>query len=908
MGPVRRFLLRLVNAVSPGRAERQLAREVDSHLSGIAHDLEQRRGLSADEARLAARKAFGGVEQAKEQQRAERSFRWIDETRQDLAYSARTLARAPGFTFVSVLTLTLGIGASTAIFSVVHGVLLKSLPYHDADRLVRGVWTAPAGAAAPAVAPGAPRPIRSGELTQPEVIDARTRVKSLSAVALTGGPSIMTLSGRGEARRLQGQHISAGLFETLGVSPLLGRLFTAEESGTPSADVIVLSYPTWQRHFQGDAAVVGQTISLAPSLGPPTPPKPFLVIGVMPRGFAFPDTQVQYWLPMSWGPRTRGAMLARVADGVTTETAAAELASLLRATRPDAPAGTVYTLESMQRGLVAPVKPALLVLSGAVAIVLLIACVNVANLLLARTATRQREIAVRIAIGAGRGRIIRQLLTESVVLAVLGGVGGTLVALGGVRVLRSLATTFGRMDLGVDLQFPRLDEIAVDPTVLAFALAVSVGVGVLFGLAPALRHSRPSQMDALRESAGATPAAGAPGSHGLARWRSVLVVVQVVAALVLLVGGGLLMHSFLRLTRVDMGYDAGNVLTFQVALPSERYPVARLAPFADAIVEKLRAVPSVRAAAYAQQLPTVALRDSMTFTRLRDGHVAALSSRRPPDRRLVSRGYLEAIGVRVLAGRGFRESDRAGAPPVMLINDVLARREFPGENPVGQFVGMPDGPWEIVGVVDSVRQFGPELEPDPQFFADFRQWPEARIFPLGPYYVVRTDGDPLAIVPIVRSAARQLEAEAGLYNVATLEQLIGNRVARPRLYAVLLGIFAAVAFALAVVGLYGVMAYGVTERTREIGIRMALGAQRRDVLRLVLGQSLAVVCVGIALGLGGAALLTRFLQGLLFGITPLDATTFVAVAAVFAGTAALAAYVPARRAAAIDPLLAIRDE
>jgi predicted permease len=898
---VRRFLHRLVNAVRPGRAERQLAREVESHLTNLADELARRGDLSPAEARLAARRAFGGVEQAKELQRAERSFRWIDETRQDVAYALRALRRAPGFTLVALITLTLGIGATTAIFSVVYGVLLKPLPYENADRVVRLVNPAPP---MPRIRRGPP-PLRAGEMTVDELREARGKVSGLAHVALTGGPSIMTMSGRGEATRLQGMRVSAGAFDVLGVRPLAGHGFEPADEG---ADVVVLSYPAWQRFFRGDPAIVGQTLTLGDSLLPglATTPKTFTVTGVMPRGFAFADAQVQFWIPMAWTPQSRGRLIARLADGATPEASAAELAALLRTMRPDAQPGD-WRLEPIQDAMVAPVKPALLVLGGAVAFVLLIACVNVANLLLARTATRDREMAIRLAIGAGRGRIVRQLLTESVVLALIGGVGGAIAAIAGVRVLRGLATTLLRMDLGIDLQFPRLEDIGVDPMVLAFTLVVSVAAGLLFGLAPAVRCAGSSQMDALRATAG-TSTTGA-GWLPPQRLRGALAMMQVVAAFVLLVGGGLLVHSFLKLTQVDSGYDAARVLTFQIALPPARYPVKRFAPFADGLVERLRTAPGVRAAAYAQQLPTVALRDSLPFARA--------SAPVPPggwtenslaDQRLVSRRYLETMGIRVLAGRSFRETDRAGTAPVLVINDALAKREFPRESPIGQQVRVANATWKVIGVVEDVRQLGPELAPAPQFFAIFEQWPSERVFPLGPYYAIRAEGDPDDLVAHVRRVAQELDAEAGLYNIATLEQLTANRLARARLYTVLLAAFAAVGLALACVGLYGVMTYGVAERTREIGIRMALGAERGHVLRMVLGQGLVIVFGGLVVGGAGAALVTRFLETLLYELTPLDPTTFAGVALLFTVVATLASWIPARRATTIDPLLAIRED
>ena len=551
------------------------------------------------------------------------------------------------------------------------------------------------------------------------------------------------------------------------------------------------------------------------------------------------------------------------------------------------------------------VKPAVLVLTVAVGCVLLIACANVANLLLARTATRQREIAVRVAIGAGRARLLRQVLTESVLLSAIGGLIGIVLAGAGVRLFRVLATSLARVDLGsTGTTFPRLDAIAIDQSALVFAAAVSVGIGLLFGLAPVLRASR---MDTLRAGTAST---GVSLGQTRDRARGALVVAEVALATMLVIAGGLLIRSFGRLVRVELGYDPANVVTFQVSLAGPRRPPQQLKLFAEDLVGRLRALPGVEAAGYANQLPLVGLMNSIRF-----GTAPADPAMPPPpdspDVRLVSQDYMRAMGIRVLAGRAFGATDDAGRPRVVVINEKLARREFGDRSPVGitVYLGFTPVPWQIVGVVEDVRQRGLDQEPRPQLFVDMRQWsgPGVPIFPVGAYYSIRTTRMTAAISN-VRTVVQQQERGAALENVATMEQIVSNSVTVPRMYAVLLGIFAAVAMTLAVAGIYGVVAYAVTQRTREIGIRMALGARRRQVLALVLRQSLALVAIGLLLGVGGAVAGTRYLEGLLFGLTPLDRSTFAYAAVAFALVASAAAYIPARRATLVDPLEALRCE
>src|SRR3989442_4289831 len=775
------------------------------------------------------------------------------------------------------------------------------MPHTDPNRFQRLIISDPATESP------TKRPLRASlGLTSAEIADVKSRVRTLSQVG-SAGPILRGLSGKEEAARLQGSRVSAAVFDMLDARPMFGRVFAAQDEVPGAEPVIVLSYGAWRRFFQGTPDIVGSVVTMDSVLGPRIQYR-YTVVGVMPQGFEYPDRQTQFWLPfqgiaLAGNAPLRGPLVARLADGISIQAATAEIGSVLRGVRPEAPA-TRYELVREQSELVGPVRPALLVLTAAVGFVLLIACVNVANLLMARTAARQREMAIRIAIGAGRVRLIRQMLTESTLLALLGGMAGTPLAVGGIRLFQQLATTVSRVDLSPGLAFPRLEEVGIDTSVLAFTIATCLVTGLLFGLAPALVHS---QLDPVRGLRGDNSTTLGSRRSGIPQF---LVIAEVGLAMILLVGGGLLIHSFMKLSTVNPGYDPENVLTFQVSLPSARYPDARLKVFAEDMVTRLRSVRGIQAAAYANQLPMVNLRDTA------GGLWTTPDSMRPPtpagpDARFVSRDYFRVFGIRVVAGRGFTENDREGQPRVLLVNQALVNREFAGENPIGRpvFVGRDVAPWEIVGVVDDVRQFGLDRDPEPQFFAELRQWSgTGPLFPVGAYYAVRTTADLDAIIGNVREVVRGLGDEATLFNIAPMHELVASTISRPRMYAVLLGIFAVVGVALALIGIYGVMAYSVSRRTREIGIRMSLGAKRSDVLGLVLRQSFALTAIGIGFGLAGAAAVSRCLEGMLFGLTPLDRSTYVAVSVMFVAVAALASYVPARRAANIDPLITLRSE
>ncbi|HKE83349.1 MAG TPA: ABC transporter permease [Vicinamibacterales bacterium] len=869
---MRRFIARLINVFRPERPEEDLEREIAAHLA-LLEDEYRRRGMSEDEARFAARRALGGARRTQDLHRDARSFVWLDDLRRDLAHAARSLKRTPGFTLVAVLTLALGIGATTAIFTVISAVLLRPLPYVDADRLVQ------------VFAPPSSNPIVSRRLREPSLYPRdfdmlRRQSYTLSHVAgyiLTTA----TLTGRGDAVRLTGVQASASLFPALGVAPLIGRSFSEAEANGSDA-VVVLSHSAWQRYFNGDRVIVGRVIALDG--------RGHTVAGVMPERFAFPDPTVQFWTPyISPSPKAGSfispAVFARLQNGVSRAAAEAEINTVLQ---PEASSGGRYQLAGMQEELVAPVKTALLILSGAVGLVLLIACVNVANLLLACTAARQVEIALRRAIGASPGRLIRQLLTESSLLALLGAVAGTVLAIGGVELLRVLAASLPRRDLGPGVSLPRLDEITVDARVLIFIIALTLLTGVICGLVPALRHSRPREADVLRER-GASP-----------RVRGVLVVAEIAMAMVLFVAGGLLMHSFYKLATTDRGYDPARVMTFQAtARPTPR---TQARAFVDQLLDRIAALPGVTAVGYSNNLPLVQQgfgRDVYPQPPSRDQR-----PRPQPGLHAISPGFTTAMGLRIVDGRSFSVGEAARHET--LVTRAFARSAFFDGRALGSHIYSGKDEWEVVGILEDINQFSLQQRPNPEMFiVDFIPAPPGLG---GNYFAVRTSSDPSALAGAVRRIAGQLDASATVDNVATMDQIVSNAMSRPRLYAVLLGLFAAVAVALAAIGIYGVLAFHVAHRTREIGIRVALGARRGQVMTLILHQAAVLAAIGIVAGVIGAAALSRSLEGLLFGLTPLDPATFVAVIGAFAAVAALASYVPARRATRIEPQVALRAE
>lgn len=794
---------------------------------------------------------------------------------QDFRYALRQLRKSPGFTLVAILTLALGIGANSAIFSVVNGVLLRPLPFADADSLVRVFETVPQYGRF-SVAP-------------PNFFDWRAQNSTFERIAAYSGSSA-TFVQDGNPERISGVSVSWDIFELLRVKPALGRGFTPEEDTPGNDGVIVISHGMWQRRFGGDRGVVGRAINLSGSS--------VTIVGVMPPPFYFPSREAEYWTPIALNPsaNNRGAhflgVIARLKDGASLrlastdmETIAARLAQQYPENNAKESAEVIPLLENVVRNI----RPALLTLLAAVGLVVLIACGNVANLLLVRASVREKEIAIRTALGAGRGRLVRQMLAESVALAMAGGAVGLLLAYAALRPLQALSAG----------SIPRVEDVTIDAGVLVFTLAVSLLTGVIFGLVPAWQALRANLNDVLKEG-------GRSSVTGGGRWlRSSLVVAEVAISIVLLVGASLLLRSFSRVTGVDPGFRAENVLSFRVALPGNAYPnrEARIA-FFNSLLERLEAQPQVLSAAMVQTLP---LRGRYVLSVTVQGRPAPPPGEEPSATyRSISPHYFEAMGIPLLRGRAFTERDIVDAPLVAVVDEAFVRRHFPNENPIGQRLRMgngTDGFYEIVGIVGNVHHFGLDENTEPTMYAPF----PTDVF--GTMWIVaRTQGDPLQLAGAARGVLRDLDPTLPAYSITSLAEVVSESVAQRRFSTLLLGLFALIALFLAAVGLYGVLAYTVSQRTQEIGVRMALGAGRGHLLRMVVGHGMRLALVGVAVGLAGALALARTVSAMLFEVTPFDPASYAATAAVLVGVAALACYVPARRAMRVDPIIALRYE
>ena len=810
----------------------------------------------------------------------------------DLRYALRTLAKSPGFTFVALLTLGLGIGANAAIFSVVQGVLLRPLPYQEPERLVRVLHTH----AEQGVMDGAFSPQDFDDLTR-ELAGPRGPWERLGAYFFTPGQSGMTLTGEGEPRRLEAAMVSAGFFPALGVEAARGRTLRPEEN-VPGADrVVLLSDRLWRRSFGADPRIVGGTLRLDGEA--------YTVAGVMPPSFQFPAREVDVWAPISLIaeddiPHRRSLrwmhVVGRLRPGTSLERADVQTDALLArlaAAYPDSNEGwSAGRVVPLHEALVGDVRPALVVLLAAVAGVLLIACANLANLLLARATTRGRELAVRAALGAGRRRLVRQLLIESVVLALAGGALGLLLAAWGVDALVALAAG----------DLPRPDEVRPDAGVVAFTFGLSLLTGLAFGLLPAFRASRLAGLHEVLKIRGRSgaPVRGGGGGRGRSLARNGLIVAETALAVVLLVGAGLMLRSFRALLDVDPGFRAENVLSLSLNFP-DTIEEGRRAALRAEIIRRVEALPGVIAAGGAKTLPLGGGGEPYGFSV--PGRSGALAEVQPQAGGfIVTPGYFRALGIPVLAGRAFTERD-GEEHPVIVVNRALARQVWPGEPAVGKTLMLGEFRLEVVGVVGDVRSAGLAADPGSAVYIPSTLAPRSTM-----KLFVRTASDPLALAGAVRETIWQVDRDLPISDVAALPQVVAEDVARPRFLSVLLALFGALALTLAAVGLYGVVAYGVGQRTHEIGIRMALGAGRGRVLRGVVGQGMGWTLLGLALGLAGAFAATRLLAGLLFGVAPTDAVTFAGVALLLAAAAALASWVPARRAAATDPLTALRSE
>jgi len=794
----------------------------------------------------------------------------------DVRYALRSLARQPTFTAVAILTLVLGIGTNTAIFSVIKAVLLNQLPYEDASRLVVLREQNPDG---------------SADLVAPlTFLDWQQQSRAVPAMAAFRQLRY-AFAGGGEPLDVPSVRATANLFAVLRAGALVGRVFLPEE-GTPGADrVAVLSQAFWQRHYGGSSRVLGQTIQLDA--------QPYTVVGVMPASFDFPPSaHVDVWTPLSFDPndahgRSRKArslsVVGRLADGVVQEQAQREMtviAGRLATTFPDSNTGWGARVVSAQEQLVTTVRPALLLISAAVGFLLLIVCANVANLMLARLSSRRGEIAVRAALGAGRMQLVRQVLTESFVLSGIGGGLGLLVAWAGVRLVRALP----------EGSLPRMQEVRLDGGVLLFALLISVGVALVFGLVPALQASRAGLRDTMSAFSGTT-------RHSGGRMLSALVVIEVALALMLLVGAGLMTRSFAQLMRVSPGFEPDNLLAVQIYLPQSKYRTGldRTRFYMDTL-RRVGAIPGVRAAAGVSALPMypVGIDYALPFTI--DGHAAPANGEEPrADIRTATPGYFETMKIALRTGRFIDSRDRQGAPGTVVINETMARRYFAGENPLGKIVRNPHGKGEVIGVVGDVKHYGLDSEARAELFMPAWQQPLN-----GMALIVRTASDPKGFVDSIRREVLTVDAEQPIYDVSAMVDVVSRSVFLPRISMLLLGAFAISALLLAVVGIYGVVSYTVTQRTRELGVRMALGADAATTLRLVLGRSMLLIGAGTACGLAASVAVTRAMAGLLYGVSPVDPIVFAGVSLVLAAAGFAATLIPARRATRVDPIVALR--
>jgi len=867
------------------QVNRELAEELGAYLEMVAEE-KRKQGTTGEEALRAVRLERGSLELAKEVVWSARWESFVETCLQDLHYGARILRKSPGFAAVAVLTLALGIGANTAIFSVVYTVLLKALPYPQADRLVM-------------VYENLPLPNYQNNRNTPSpgnFSDLSAQNTVFENMAAYSNRSF-NVTGTGEPVRIEGELVSAAFFPTLRVNAALGRVFIPEEDRPGSSHVAVMSDGLWRSRFGADPRVLGKKIFLDDQA--------YEIVGVLPPGFHFPDPDDQLWAPLGLTPEERISrrshfldVFARLKPGVTLAQAQTQMnlvARHLAELYPDSNAGVAAEIVPLREDIAGAVRPALLVLVGAVALVLLIVCANIANLLLARASARFREIAVRLALGAGRARVVRQLLTESALLALLGCGLGVLLAHWSLGALKVLAAS----------NLPRAEEFNLSGPVLLFSLAISLAAGLVFGVSPAFEAARGKVQDALksgsRESADASRL----------RTRSLLVVLETALGFLVVIGAGLLVRSFLRLEQVRLGFQPEGLLTFRVIPRGDRYnELTQRTIFYHQVIEKLRALPGVQSAAAVRFIPLTLATGRKDF--MIEGRAPSGPGQLPlAAYDIVTPEYFHTMHVPLLEGRDFFWSDSPQTQPVAIINEAMAKHYWPGEDPLGKrfhLYGRDDNfPWmTIIGVVADVREFSPTREAEPIMYFPIAQF----AYPDGILrdWVVRTTGDPVRIASSVPAAVWSVDKNLPVTRMRTMEEVRSISLASQRMNLLLFGLFAALALALATIGIYGVLAYSVAQRTREIGIRLALGAHRKDVLRLVISQGMRLASLGILLGLFGAFALTRLMSGMIYGVSSTDPVTFVAVAALLGVVAIAACYIPARRATRVDPMVALRHE
>ncbi|HKQ91364.1 MAG TPA: ABC transporter permease [Blastocatellia bacterium] len=869
---LRKLFHRLRASLRRGKIEREMDRELQFHLEmETAENI--RRGMSEEEARRAALLSFGGVEQTKEAYRDIARFRRLEDLRQDLRYGARMLLKNPGFTLVAVLALALGIGANTAIFSVVNAVLLRPLPYYDPQRLVWVAEVLPHGDEIYGAA---------------DYIHWREQSKAFDHL-VAFQPGSIYLTGRGEPERLDSILATANLFPALGVAPQLGRAFTPEEDRPGVAPVVILSHSFWQRRFGGDPAIIGQSLTLDG--------RSQQVIGVMPPGFRF-IRKADVLLPRALNVQREltnegisflGNIFGRLKTGVTPEQARSELDTILQRLPQAYPRRTVFA----ERAIVTPLgerlfgnlRLGLLAQFGAVAFILLIACANVANLMLARASARQKEMAIRVAMGAGRGRLVRQMLTESLLLSVCGGVAGLLLATLGVKALAPLTPN----------NLAYLKESGIDGAALGFTFLVSLLTGVIAGVIPALQASRIDLNENLKEGARSSVF-----SIRARRASPALVVGELALTLALLAGAGLLIKSFLRVRAVEPGFNSENLLTMAIPLYTARYPLEQRKIFYQDLITRINSLPGVKVAA----IGPLPLTETRTF--VAPSSEAKSEKKQPGYTNFVGVDYFRAMGMQLRAGRSFTERDDENAPRVVVINETRAR-QFAGEDPIGKpFRAGEQREATIIGVMADVKRYGLESQAVSEEYHSFLQ--NAEVMGGNIRLVVRTAGDPMKLVPAVRQQVWTINANMPVVDVMSMEQRVAESLAPRRFQMLLFGAFAALALALAAVGVYGVISHSVSRRTHEIGVRMTLGARPLNVLSMVIGQGMSLALVGVAIGLAASLALARVMAGLLFNVEATDPATFAGVSLLLVGVAFLAAYLPARRATKVDPMVALRHE
>jgi putative ABC transport system permease protein len=868
------------NLFHKDRVDQEFTEEIQAYLDMVTEE-NIRQGLTPQEARRNALVEVGGVEQVQERVREIRMGQFIETTWRDIRFGVRALVHSPIFAVVTVLSLALGIGANTAIFSVVNGLLLRPLPYPESEQIV-DVWHTPPQQSFPG--------LDRFSVSPANYLDWKAQSNAFEQMAIytyTG----LSLSTSNDPLPLIGAAVSSDFFSVLRTNAMQGRTFTPDEEQPGRDQVVVISHGLWQRAFGANPNIVGQTLTLNS--------RSFTVVGIMPAGFQLPR-EADLWVPLAWDDKERQTrsihdyiVIARLKQNVSLPQAQAEMSTIstrLEQQYPEENSGWGAVVIPLREDLVGDIRTALLVLFSAVGFVLLIACANVANLMLARGANRQKEIAVRIALGAGRARLVRQLLTESVLLAVTGGVLGLLLAVWGSRMLVRLGN------------LPNSGDIGIDTWALGFTLLVSFAAGIIIGIVPALQFTKSSLSETLKQGSGRTG-----GSPMKQHTRKALVVSEVALSLVLLIGAGLMIRSFWKLQNVDPGFDTSNALTMSVALTPIRYsePHQQLA-FLDRAMEQIRAVPGVVSVGTTTTIPLAGGGSTQPFS-IEGRPTGTIAEQPMAQTRYISPDYFKAIGIPLRQGRFFSDQDRDNSVPVIIISEAMARRFWPGENPIGKRLTpsfhSKEGAREIVGVVGDVKARGLDSDASTMMYLPYKQAPRPFMS-----FVVRTSSNPESLVQPVSRAIYSIDKEQALTDVQTMDQVLMQSLSDRRFNMTLLLTFAGVALVLAAVGVYGVMNYTVTLRRRELGIRMALGAKASDVLRLVLRQGLTLTLIGVGAGLISAYALTRLMASLLYGVTATDYLTFASVSAVLIVVGLAASFVPARRATKVDPTIALRTE